>query len=43
VREEETGKGARGPIREKKKGEMGWPNGIVEFFIYSKEFQKEVS
>jgi hypothetical protein len=32
-------RGARGPVRENKKGEMGWPNGIVEFFIYSKEFQ----
>jgi hypothetical protein len=40
---EETGEGARGPIREKKKGEMGRPKGIVKFFIYSKEFQKEVN
>jgi hypothetical protein len=25
-----------GPVREKKKGEMGQPKGIVEFLIYSK-------
>jgi hypothetical protein len=37
------GRGARGPIREKKKGEMGRPQGIVNFLIYSKEFQKEVN
>jgi hypothetical protein len=34
------GRGVCGPVREKKKGEMGRPNGIVEFLIYSKKFKR---